>query len=44
VQVKIPRFFGKVLLKDVFVPGGQPSITYVGREHLGIEQTLKKKL
>ena len=25
-------------LKDVFTPGGQPSVTYVSRSHLGLEQ------
>jgi hypothetical protein len=27
-----------VLLKQVFTPGGQPSVTYVSRSHLGLEQ------
>lgn len=31
-------------LKDVFTPGGQPSITYVGREHLDLEGSLNKAL
>ena len=31
-------------LKDVFTPGGQPSITYVSREHLGLEQRVKRAL
>jgi hypothetical protein len=31
-------------LKDVFTPGGQPSITYVGREHLDLEGSLTKAL
>ena len=33
-----------VKLKDVFTPGGQPSVTYVGREHLRLEDTIKKVL
>ena len=37
--------FGKTLkLNQVFTPGGQPSVTYVGREHLGIEQRLKQAI
>lgn len=32
----------KITLKEVFTPGGQPSITYVGREHLNLEGELKK--
>lgn len=31
-------------LNDVFTPGGQPSITYVDRAHLGLERSLKKAL
>jgi hypothetical protein len=27
-------------LRDVFTPGGQPDVTYVGREHLKLESTL----
>lgn len=34
----------KLLLKDVFTPGGQPSVTYVGREHLDLEGALNKAL
>lgn len=30
----------KLLLKDVFTPGGLPSITYVGREHLELEKKI----
>tara|TARA_E500000318_G_C3550296_1_gene208591 strand:+ start:420 stop:1688 length:1269 start_codon:yes stop_codon:yes gene_type:complete len=30
--------------KDVFTPGGQPEITYVSREHLGIENKLDKAI
>ncbi len=33
-----------VRLKDVFTPGGQPSITYVGREHLRLEDKIKQVL
>jgi len=33
-----------VRLKDVFTPGGQPSVTYVGREHLHLEDAVKKVL
>lgn len=33
-----------VKLKDVFTPGGQPSVTYVGREHLRLEDAIKKVL
>lgn len=32
------------VLRDVFTPGGQPSVTYVGREHLDLEGSLKKVL
>jgi len=31
-------------LNDVFTPGGQPSVTYVGREHLGIEARVKRAI
>lgn len=30
----------KLLLKDVFTPGGLPSVTYVGREHLELEKKI----
>ncbi len=33
-----------VRLKDVFTPGGQPSVTYVGREHLHLESAIRKVL
>ena len=32
----------KLLLKDVFTPGGLPSITYVGREHLQLEKKISQ--
>lgn len=32
----------KMGLKEVFTPGGQPSVTYVGREHLNLEGELRK--
>lgn len=38
------RLMSTVRLKDVFTPGGQPSITYVGREHLNLEQSLTKAI
>ena len=31
-------------LKDVFTPGGQPSVTYVSRDHLDLEAAIKKVL
>lgn len=31
-------------LKEVFTPGGQPSVTYVGREHLGLEDRVSDAL
>ena len=34
----------KLLLKHVFTPGGQPSVTYVSRGHLGLEQRVKDAL
>lgn len=34
----------KVLLKEVFTPGGQPSVTYVSREHLGLEKKVRDAL
>jgi hypothetical protein len=34
----------RVLLKDVFTPGGQPSVTYVSREHLGLESQVADAL
>lgn len=39
--------FGKqppVPLNKVFTPGGQPSVTYIDRAHLGIEATLSKAI
>ncbi|SCD22806.1 hypothetical protein [Brucella inopinata] len=38
------KIFGHEKLNDVFTPGGQPSVTYVDRNHLGIEQKLKKSI
>lgn len=38
------KLFKHAKLKDVFTPGGQPSITYVDRSHLGIEKTLRKAI
>lgn len=32
----------KLKLRDVFAPGGMPSITYVGREHLELEQKINR--
>jgi hypothetical protein len=34
----------KFELNKVFTPGGQPSVTYVSREHLGIEERLKQAI
>jgi cytidylate kinase len=34
----------KYRLRDVFTPGGMPSITYVNRENLGLEKKLKDAL
>ena len=31
-------------LKEVFTPGGQPSVTYVGREHLQLEDAVRGAL
>ena len=31
-------------LKDVFTPGGQPSITYVSRDHLKLEQRVREAI
>lgn len=36
--------FSRVDLEDVFTPGGQPVVTYVGRDHLGVESSVKKAL
>ena len=36
--------FVPVPLKKVFTPGGQPSITYVGREHLKLEDAVREPL
>jgi hypothetical protein len=36
--------FEKQKLNDVFTPGGQPSVTYVTRAELGIEESLKKAI
>ena len=32
------------LLRKVFVPGGQPTVTYVDRDHLGLETQLRRAL
>ncbi len=32
----------KYKLKEVFAPGGMPSVTYVGREHLELEAKIKR--
>lgn len=29
-------------MRDVFAPGGMPSVTYVGREHLELEQKIER--
>lgn len=42
--MKMPRLFQPQSLQSVFSPGGQPSVTYVDRAHLGIEATLKKAI
>lgn len=34
----------KLKLKQVFTPGGQPSVTYVSREHLQLEAAVEKAL
>lgn len=34
----------ELLLRQVFTPGGQPSVTYVSRDHLGLEQRVKEAL
>lgn len=31
-------------LKDVFTPGGQPSVTYVSRDHLKLEQRVREAI
>lgn len=33
-----------LLLRQVFTPGGQPSVTYVSRDHLGLEQRVKEAM
>ncbi|WP_312144176.1 hypothetical protein [Brevundimonas sp.] len=42
--MKLQNILGGHALNDVFVAGGQPSITYVNRAHLGLERALKKAL
>lgn len=34
----------KLKLKQVFTPGGQPSVTYVSRDHLQLETAVKEAL
>jgi hypothetical protein len=34
----------RTLLKEVFTPGGQPSVTYVSRDHLRLEQRVKEAM
>lgn len=33
-----------IVLRDVFTPGGQPSVTYVSRDHLKLEQRVREAL
>lgn len=42
--MKISNLLGGRELNDVFVAGGQPSVTYVNRAHLGLEGSLKKAM
>ena len=32
----------KIKLREVFAPGGMPSVTYVGREHLRLEERITR--
>ena len=34
----------KARIEDVFTPGGEPSVTYVGRERLGLERKVRSAL
>ena len=43
-ELKTLRLTGHVKMRQVFIPGGQPSITYVDRDHLGIERSLVKAI
>lgn len=36
--------FQTIPLRQVFTPGGQPSVTYVGREHLNLEDAVREPL
>ena len=38
------RLFSGKNLSEVFIPGGQPSVTYVERTQLGIEREIKKAI
>lgn len=44
MRVPTMRLFKRAELNEVFIPGGQPSITYVDRAHLGIEKSLHKAI
>ncbi len=35
---------GILKLRDVFTPGGQPSVTYVSRDHLNLERRVKQAI
>ena len=34
----------KLQTKQVFTPGGQPTVTYIDRAHLGLESALKRAM
>ncbi len=40
----VSNFLNPAILSEVFTPGGQPSITYNDRAHLGLEAALKKAI
>lgn len=44
VSLSRKNFMADLRLKDVFTPGGQPSITYVSRGHLGLEKRVLEAL
>lgn len=38
------RFLKRMKLKNVFVAGGMPTVTYIDREHLSLESSLRNEL
>ena len=44
LQQRVAQILENYRLRDVFTPGGMPSVTYVNRENLGLERKLREAL